>query len=60
MSATQLIGEIALRVLRISLLIVLGVYLANVAVDRGVIETIARGSRWLTRPAHLPDEVGTA
>jgi hypothetical protein len=59
-SATQLIGEIALRVLRISLLIVLGVYLANVAVDRGVIETIARGSRWLTRPAHLPDEVGTA
>ena len=55
-----IIGEIALRVLRISVLIVLGVYLANVAVDRGVIETIARGSRWLTRPAHLPDAVGTA
>jgi len=59
-STAGVVGEILLRVLRISALIVVGVYLANVAVDRGVIETIARGSRWLTRPANLPDEVGTA
>ena len=60
MSTGGIVGEILLRVMRISALIVVGVYLANVAVDRGVIETIAHGSRWLTRPANLPDEVGTA
>ena len=60
MSPSAIIGEIVLRVVRISVLIVIGVYLANVAIDRGIIDAIARGSRWLTRPAHLPDEVGTA
>jgi hypothetical protein len=59
-SPSAIIGEIVLRVVRISVLIVIGVYLANVAIDRGIIDAIARGSRWLTRPAHLPDEVGTA
>ena len=53
MSTAGVVGEILLRVLRISALIVVGVYLANVAVDRGVIEMIARGSRWLTRPGEL-------
>ena len=59
-SLSAVIGDIFLRLVRISVLIIIGVYLANVAIDRGIIDAIARGSRWLTRPAHLPDEVGTA
>ncbi|XVH30264.1 nucleoside recognition protein [Haloferacaceae archaeon DSL9] len=48
------------RVLRISLLVSVAVYLANVAVAFGLVERIAGLSRLLTGPANLPDEVGTA
>jgi len=52
--------EIAPRVARISLLVGVGVFLANVAVGFGLVERIAAFSKYLTRPANLPDEVGTA
>ena len=52
--------EVAPRVVRIAVLIGVGVYLANVAVGFGVVERIATFSKYLTRPANLPDEVGTA
>jgi len=48
------------RVLRISLLISVGVFLANLAVSLGAVEKIAGVSRYLTGPANLPSEVGTA
>ena len=52
--------EVAPRVARISILIAVGVFLANVAVGFGLVERIAAFSKYLTRPANLPDEVGTA
>ena len=51
---------VAPRVARISVLIGVGVFLANVAVGFGAVERIAAFSKYLTRPANLPDEVGTA
>ena len=48
------------RVVRIAVLIAVGVFLANLAVEFGVIERIAGLSRYLTGPANLPAEVGTA
>jgi len=48
------------RVVRISLLVSVAVYLANVAVAFGLVQKIAGLSRLLTGPANLPDEVGTA
>jgi hypothetical protein len=48
------------RVLRISVLIAVGVFLANVAVAFKVVERVAGVSRYLTGPANLPEEVGTA
>ena len=48
------------RVVRISVLISVGVFLANLAVSFGAVERIAGVSRYLTGPANLPDEVGTA
>ncbi|MEZ3144265.1 nucleoside recognition protein [Halobaculum sp. MBLA0143] len=48
------------RVVRISVLISVGVFLANLAVSFGAVERIAGVSRFLTGPANLPDEVGTA
>ena len=51
---------VAPRVARISALIAVGVFLANVAVGFGAVERIATFSKYLTRPANLPDEVGTA
>ena len=48
------------RVLRISLLISVGVFLANLAVSLGAVEKVAGVSRYLTGPANLPSEVGTA
>ncbi|MEZ3115038.1 nucleoside recognition protein [Halobaculum sp. MBLA0147] len=50
----------ARRVARIAVLIGLGVFLANLAVEYGAVEKIAGVSRYLTGPANLPDEVGTA
>ena len=52
--------EVAPRVARISVLIAVGVFLANVAVEFGLVERVAAFSKYLTRPANLPDEVGTA
>jgi hypothetical protein len=52
--------EVLPRVARIAALIALGVFLANVAVGFGLVEHVAGLSRYLTRPANLPDEVGTA
>jgi hypothetical protein len=55
-----LLVESLTRVARISVLIAVGVFLANVAVEFGAVEKIAGVSRYLTGPANLPDEVGTA
>jgi hypothetical protein len=54
------LAEVLPRVARIAVLIALGVFLANLAVGFGVVERIAGLSRYLTQPANLPDEVGTA
>jgi len=54
------LAEVAPRVARIAVLIGVGVFLANVAVGFGVVEAVAAFSKYLTRPANLPDEVGTA
>ncbi len=54
------LAEVAPRVVRIAVLIGVGVFLANVAVGFGLVERIAAFSKYLTRPANLPDEVGTA
>jgi hypothetical protein len=48
------------RVLKIALFIALGVSLADLLVAFGVVERIATLSRFLTGPANLPEEVGTA
>ncbi|WP_410766006.1 nucleoside recognition protein [Haloferax sp. DFSO60] len=48
------------RVARITLYIALGVFAANLVVSLGLVERIAGLSRYLTGPANLPDEVGTA
>ena len=55
-----LVGTALWRVARIAVFVAVGVYLANVAVAFGVVERIAALSRYLTDPANLPDEVGTA
>lgn len=54
------VAEVLPRVARITLLIAIGVFLANLAVGFGVVERVAGLSRFLTGPANLPDEVGTA
>jgi hypothetical protein len=54
------LGDVLPRVARISVFIAVGVFLANLAVGFGVVEHVAGLSRYLTRPANLPDEVGTA
>ncbi|WP_435063333.1 nucleoside recognition protein [Halobaculum sp. EA56] len=48
------------RVARIAVLVAVGVLLANVAVEFGLVERVAGFSRYLTGPANLPDEAGTA
>ena len=55
-----LVVDAAARVARIAVLIAVGVFLANVAVEFGLVERIAGFSRYLTAPANLPDEAGTA
>ena len=55
-----LAADIAVRVLRIAVLVAAGVFLANVAVELGAVERVAGLSRHLTGPANLPDEAGTA
>ncbi|KAB1197592.1 MULTISPECIES: nucleoside recognition protein [Haloferax] len=48
------------RVARIAAYIAVGVFAANLVVALGLVERIAGLSRYLTSPANLPDEVGTA
>jgi len=55
-----LLAEVTPRVLRIGALVAGGVFLANLAVAFGAVERVAGASRYLTGPANLPDEVGTA
>ncbi|MFP8953212.1 nucleoside recognition protein [Natrialbaceae archaeon A-arb3/5] len=55
-----LLTEALPRILTIALLIGVGVGLANLAVAYGIVDVIARVGRYLTEPANLPDEVGTA
>jgi len=55
-----LVADAVARVARIAVLIAVGVFLANVAVEFGLVERIAGFSRYLTGPANLPDEAGTA
>ncbi|EMA00722.1 hypothetical protein SAMN05443574_101144 [Haloarcula vallismortis] len=58
--AVAVLGEVAVRVLRITFFLSFGVFLAELAVAFGLVEKIAVVSRYLTSPANLPDEVGTA
>ena len=55
-----LLADVLLRVLRIAVFLSVGVFLANLAVSFGLVEKIAVVSQYLTGPANLPDEVGTA
>lgn len=55
-----LVGTVFPRVLRIGVLIAIGVLLANLAVSFGLVDRVARLSQYLTEPANLPNEVGTA
>ena len=59
-SVATLLVEVATRVLTISVAIAVGVGLANVAVEFGLVEYIAGLAKPLTGPANLPPEVGTA
>jgi hypothetical protein len=56
----SLLAETLPRVARIAALVAAGVFLANLAVAFGLVERVAALSRYLTGPANLPDEVGTA
>ncbi|WP_455449739.1 nucleoside recognition protein [Natrinema thermotolerans] len=55
-----LLEEALPRVVTITLLIGAGVGLANLAVEYGLVTVVARVGRYLTEPANLPPEVGTA
>lgn len=59
-SAGEALIEVVPRVARIAVLVSVAVYIANVAVAFGLVQKIAGLSRFLTGPANLPDEVGTA
>ena len=55
-----LLSDVVPRLARITAFIAVGVFAANVAVAFGLIRYVAGLSGRLTRPANLPDEVGTA
>jgi hypothetical protein len=55
-----LVGEVLPRILGIAIAIAGGVAFANILVAFGAIQYIAALSKPLTRPANLPDEVGSA
>jgi hypothetical protein len=55
-----LVGTVLPRVARITVLIAVGVTLADLLVQFGLVRYVAGLSKYLTRPANLPDEVGTA
>ncbi|GAB7008641.1 nucleoside recognition protein [Halorubrum trueperi] len=56
----SLLADVAPRLARIAAFIAIGVFAANLAVAFGLIRYVAGLSGRLTRPANLPDEVGTA
>jgi hypothetical protein len=56
----SVLPTVARRVAEITAFIALGVSLANLLVAFGLVERVARVSKYLTRPANLPDEVGGA
>lgn len=58
--AAAVLADVVVRVLRITVFLSLGVFLAELVVAFGLVEKIAVVSRSLTAPANLPDEVGTA
>ena len=55
-----LLVDVAPRLARITGFIAVGVFAANVAVAFGLVRCVAGVAGRLTRPANLPDEVGTA
>ncbi|ELZ41039.1 hypothetical protein [Halorubrum tebenquichense] len=55
-----LLADVVPRLARITAFIAGGVFAANVAVAFGLVRYVAGLAGWLTRPANLPDEVGTA
>ena len=57
---SHVLADVLVRVLRITVFLSIGVFLANLAVAFGLVEKIAVVSQYLTGPANLPDEVGTA
>jgi len=59
-SVGEALVDVVPRVGRIAVLVSAAVYIANVAVAFGLVQKIAGLSRFLTGPANLPDEVGTA
>jgi len=59
-SVGEALVDVVPRVGRIAVLVSVAVYIANVAVAFGLVQKIAGFSRFLTGPANLPDEVGTA
>lgn len=56
----SVLPTVLVRVAKIAVFIALGVSLANLLVSFGLVEKIASLSKYLTRPANLPDEVGSA
>lgn len=59
-SVVEALVDVLPLVARIAVVISIAVYLANVAVAFGLVQKIAGLSRYLTGPANLPDDVGTA
>ncbi|WP_226022734.1 nucleoside recognition protein [Halomicrobium salinisoli] len=58
--ADVLVDSVAPRVASIAAFVAAGVFLANLAVAFGLVDRIAALSQYLTDPANLPREVGTA
>ena len=58
--ASALLADVVPRLARITVVISVGVFAAHVAVAFGAVRHIAGVAGYLTRPANLPDEVGTA
>ena len=56
----EVLPTVAWRIAKVTAFIALGVSLANLLVAFGLVERVARVSKYLTRPANLPDAVGTA
>lgn len=54
------LADVAVRVATVAVFIALGVAFADLLVSFGAVERVAGLSRYLTGPANLPDEVGTA